>query len=493
MISSAQLAKKFLTSISCEEESPTAGRVLLGKTARALLGFIVLATLPYFIPALARYRMPLPAITLSLLERRGDPAPTSIAAPAQAPERVKAISLTQTETKAEIKPGEIEDPSGKALHHFFAALLKAESEGGRVRMSHYGDSPITNDGITATVRRKLQLKFGDAGHGFVLLAKPWGWYGHVGVLQDAGRGWQSNPMFISRGDHLFGFGGASFTTSAAGVTANFGTVDEGEVGHRVSSFDIYFLAQPGGGDFEVEVDGAHYARVSTASDETRSGFYQVNVESGAHKMTLKTVGNGEVRMFGVVLESGERGVEYDSLGVNGAFVGLLAHYLDEQHWIEQLRHRKPDLVILAYGANESEYENWPMDKYEQDTKEVIRRIRAALPDASIMFVAPMDRGKRGAGGQIITRPTIPRLVEAQRHIAAETGCAFFDTFTAMGGEGTVARWCEAKPKLMGGDFTHPTAQGAEIVGTLIYDALTRAYENYKARSLALNAQAKAGQ
>ena len=32
---------------------------------------------------------------------------------------------------------------------------------------------------------------------------------------------------------------------------------------------------------------------------------------------------------------------------------------------------------------------------------------------------------------------------------------------------------------MGGDFTHPTAQGAEIVGTLIYDAIIKAYEEYK--------------
>ncbi len=185
-----------------------------------------------------------------------------------------------------------------------------------------------------------------------------------------------------------------------------------------------------------------------------------------------------MKLFGVVLESGAHGVQYDSLGVNGAFVGLLHRYQDEATWAEQLRRRNPDLVILAYGANESEYENWPMDQYEKDTKEVVRRIRAALPKASILFVGPMDRGKRGAGAAIVTRPTIPKLIAAQRHIAAETGCAFFDTFTAMGGEGTVARWYEAKPKLMASDFTHPTWQGSEIVGTLIHDALLRAYENY---------------
>jgi hypothetical protein len=31
---------------------------------------------------------------------------------------------------------------------------------------------------------------------------------------------------------------------------------------------------------------------------------------------------------------------------------------------------------------------------------------------------------------------------------------------------------------MGGDYLHPTAEGAEIVGTLLYDALMRAYEKH---------------
>jgi lysophospholipase L1-like esterase len=206
------------------------------------------------------------------------------------------------------------------------------------------------------------------------------------------------------------------------------------------------------------------------------------VPNGPHRLTLETVGNGETRLFGVALENGDRGVQYDSLGVNGAYIGLLANYIDPDHWSEQLRHRRPDLVIIGYGANESQFERLPMDQYERDTKEVIRRIRGALPGISILFIGPMDRGARGAGGSIITRPMIPRLISYQRRIAAETGCAFFDTFTAMGGEGTVDLWDKAKPKLMGGDLTHPTAQGAEIVGTLIYDALIDAYEKHKLRT-----------
>src|SRR5262249_15566482 len=262
---------------------------------------------------------------------------------------------------------------------------------------------------------------------------------------------------------LYGLGGVSFTATSASAT--FGTAKVGDVGGQVSSFDIYYLAQPGGGDFDIEVDCQSVRSVSTALDGIASGFAPAEGPPWTHNLRISTAGNGEVRVFGVVLESGPSGVEYDSLGVNGAFVGLLANYMDGEHWAEQLRHRNPDLVILNYGTNESQFDRLPMDQYTRDTKEVIRRVRTALPNSSIMLLAPMDRGTRD-GGRIVTRPTIPRLVSYQREIAAATGCAFFDTYTAMGGEGTVARWCEARPKLMGGDFTHPTARGAEIVGTL---------------------------
>ena len=480
MISTQQLTFKLRTA-----SAQNASHALLGKTAQTLICFIAFALLPYCIPTLNSYRLPLPTSVLSLFHQPATAPAMVSAAPAATPQPKQGAVAPQLAAK----PGEIEDPSGQALTHLFAALQNVEANGGQARISHYGDSPITNDGITATVRRKLQQRFGDAGHGFVLAAKPWGWYQHDGVMLDA-RGWQSNPMWISRGDHLFGFGGASFTASAPSACASFSTV---ELGHSVAGFDVYYLAQPGGGTLEVEVDGVPAGRIVTADAATHSGFHHIAVEPGEHKLTLRPAGDGTVRVFGVALDAGGRGIQYDSLGVNGAFVGLLAHYQDEAHWTEQLRQRRPDLVILAYGANESEYENWPMEQYEADTREVVRRIRAALPEASLMFVAPMDRGQRGLGGTIITRPMIPKLVAAQRRLAAETGCAFFDTFTAMGGAGTVARWREARPRLMGGDYLHPTAEGAEIVGTLLSDALLKTYEEHKLKTVPVAAGTLAAQ
>ena len=175
------------------------------KTTQTLICFIAFAVLPYCIPALNSYRLPLPTGVLSLFHQSAITAATTSTTVAAAPASKAQPAQAAITAPPQLipKPGEIEDPSGRALAHLFNALQHVETNGGQARITHYGDSPITNDGITATVRRKLQQRFGDAGHGFILAAKPWGWYQHDGVKLDA-RGWQSNPLWFTRGDHLFG-------------------------------------------------------------------------------------------------------------------------------------------------------------------------------------------------------------------------------------------------------------------------------------------------
>jgi hypothetical protein len=93
----------------------------------------------------------------------------------------------------------------------------------------------------------------------------------------------------------------------------------------------------------------------------------------------------------------------------------------------------------------------------------------------------MDRGEKNSLGQIITPATLPRLVEIQRQIAGEMSCAFFNTFQAMGGEGTMARWYESQPRLVSADFIHPLPAGAKKVGVLLDQALESGFHQFKAR------------
>jgi hypothetical protein len=93
----------------------------------------------------------------------------------------------------------------------------------------------------------------------------------------------------------------------------------------------------------------------------------------------------------------------------------------------------------------------------------------------------MDRGQREGGDAITTMPGIPKLVEIQQRVAADTGCGFFNTYAAMGGEGTMERWYDGHPRLVAADFIHPTPQGARIVAQALTGQLLIGYERYRQR------------
>lgn len=474
----------------------SARHILLSKPAQTILFVFLLASLPLFIPSLGnvlgmkdqpyREMLPDPHELVSFKRSGNSPAESTIpgGGPATAEE---TFSSTGTDTPVIVGSDHpIEDPAG-ALDSFYAALASTDARqpGAITRITHYGDSPITNDGITSTVRRLMQEQYGDAGHGFILLDRPWAWYGHQAITFNSGGGWDDNPMGPGSNTGEFGLGGVSFTANGPGKYARFAPASTGDTGKNFSRMEVYYLREPGGGQFSVNVNGENSQTVSTSGDAPTSGFFEIKArQPGENSFEVKSAG-GSVRLFGAVLENDGPGVVYDSLGVNGAYAGLLVTAMNEGHWVEQLRHRSPNLVVINYGTNESQYASPDqMQRYEKDLREVIRRVREALPNVSILVLSPMDRGKRVPGGKIVTLPAIPMIVEMQRRVALEEHCAFFNTFQAMGGEGTMAKWSAGTGKnhLVGGDLTHPTAEGAEIVGSLIYEAIKDGYTKYKARA-----------
>jgi lysophospholipase L1-like esterase len=176
-------------------------------------------------------------------------------------------------------------------------------------------------------------------------------------------------------------------------------------------------------------------------------------------------------------------VVYDSAGLNGASITVLSRMFNEAYWAEELRHRNPVLVVINYGTNEADFASFVDKGYEKELREAIRRLRAALPQASILIMSPMDRGAREGADGIVTMPTIPRIVALERRVAGETGCGFFDTFDAMGGEGTMARWYTGEPRLVSADLIHPYPAGGKLIAAVMVKEIDRGLNRYKLRSV----------
>lgn len=439
------------------------------KTSLTIVTLGVLLTLPNYVPALRNYQSldwrNAPALW-EFLPRQNTPSPE-----ADEQARLKPNTDVQHTEAAPVLDAD------HRLDRFYQALLRAERKeaDGVVRIAHYGDSPTTADMITADVRDLLQHQFGDAGHGFVLLTKPWAWYGHRG-LEVRSSGWTVTPATQSpHRDGRYGFGGVS----AVGGADASAQIDLRDAGHQTVEFA--FLRQPDGGSFTVSANGAPLGTVET-SGPAEPGFASMRLPAGTRHISLRVV-SGSVRLFGAQLLKDGPGVVYHSLGLNGAYVSVLAKFFQADHWAQELQHYRPDLVIINYGTNESMYANFVDFAYQKEMREIVRRLRAALPDVPVLIMSPMDRGQRDAEGGIGTVPALARLVTLQQQVAEETDCAFFNTFEAMGGPGTMGRWYAAEPRLVGADFIHPMPSGAKLIGNLFYRGLLEGYNRYKMRQM----------
>jgi hypothetical protein len=115
------------------------------------------------------------------------------------------------------------------------------------------------------------------------------------------------------------------------------------------------------------------------------------------------------------------------------------------------------------------------EAYEKTLRALVDKVKGAAPKASVLIVGPLDRAEKNEpSGSMHTKPIIKKLVECQKKVAAEAGVGFWNTFEAMGGEGSMATW--VRKGLAGSDLTHPSPQGGEILGDLMFKAVMSGFE-----------------
>ena len=113
-----------------------------------------------------------------------------------------------------------------------------------VRIAMYGDSSLTADAATGRMRRQLQGRFGDGGHGYVALAQPWPWYSHNDVHHDGT--WkmpavrQIAPSNRKIADGHYGFANIASECAVPGCSAWVSTDPQkgSPIGWTASRFDL---------------------------------------------------------------------------------------------------------------------------------------------------------------------------------------------------------------------------------------------------------------
>jgi lysophospholipase L1-like esterase len=277
----------------------------------------------------------------------------------------------------------------------------------------------------------------------------------------------------------FGLHGVFVETARRNAWAEVSTTSSGDVGRAASVFELFYYRQPRGGDLQVFLDGTPLERIRTRDAAAGPGYARYEVPDGPHSLRVRATGNGLVRLFGMALERERPGVIVDTLGINGARARYHLMW-EDQLYREHLRRRNPDLVVLAYGTNESG-DDQPIALYEAQLRQVVSRVRETVPNASCLLVGPSDRPARLEDGSYEDRPRTAQLIQAQHRVAVEMGCGFFDLVAFMGGPLSMVAWNSAEPAYGSPDHVHFTRVGTSGSATCCWTRCSRASTRPAAR------------
>jgi lysophospholipase L1-like esterase len=152
---------------------------------------------------------------------------------------------------------------------------------------------------------------------------------------------------------------------------------------------------------------------------------------------------------------------------------------DEAIHADNLAHRKPDLIVLAYGTNEATDEDQSIARYEANLREVIQRLQKAAPQASCLLVGPGDFPRELADDVWTVRPRVIEIIETQRDVAYELGCGFWDMMAFMGGSNSMHTWATSRPQMASKDHIHLTKRGYVRMGMVLTDALMAGFDRMR--------------
>jgi lysophospholipase L1-like esterase len=376
---------------------------------------------------------------------------------------LRASALSLVSQRMDAVPNHFEET--QALRPFFDRMAQDLRTGQPIHILQYGDSHTASDDWVESMREAFQGRYGFGGAGFTMPGRPFKGYRRFDSRGQSSSGWVAEGLVNHPGDGRHGLSGVSMTASRPGETLSLTTSGE--------RLELYYMRQPGGGSFVLEEDGQQVETIHTDGELTTS-IYTLQPSPGEHTYSIRTVSYQPVRLFGWASDN-KSGVTWETLGINGAQAGMLLNW-DEMLWSQQIQHRDPALIVIAYGTNEAISRAWTAADYRESLLRVIERFRNAVPNASLLLVGPPDCGK------LHPFPHLQEVVAVQREVAEQTGIAFWDWRHHMGGPGATHMWVRAG--LSQADYVHLTGDGYRMLGKTLAEEISLEYRRYVSSPIA---------
>ena len=365
---------------------------------------------------------------------------------------------------------EIADAKG-ALAGFYERLARRArgEDKDHLRIGLYGDSHHSRDFVSGQLRRRLQALYGDGGHGFVALARPWkGSYLHLDVEHSAWPGWSVFDVTTdTTPDGRYGHAFIAAQSKGGAPTWVSTASDGAPVGRSVSRFEVSYVRGPWFGEVSAQIDGKVAREIDTYASTFSAGFTTIEVPDGPHKLVLVPHGPRTVRLLGAVLERDAPGVVVDGLGVGSMNCRCIIGG-DEALFAQTLERRNYDLLVVHLGTN-----LFAAKEIRPCMTKLIRRLRRTLPDTPVLILSPVDLlgwtdPPKSASYILAARDQLEK-------VAAENGEPFWDFHAAMGGPASLARFRKLGMNI---DGVHLDQRGSAYMGDRLFYALVKGFLAY---------------
>ncbi|MBP3738803.1 MAG: hypothetical protein J6I72_07120 [Muribaculaceae bacterium] len=365
---------------------------------------------------------------------------------------------------------DMSDTTDRGMTPLYDALMRRNELGRPVRIAVLGDSYIEGDIFTADLRELLQRHYGGSGAGFVPASSqnP----GFRRSVRQVARGWTE----YSANEHH------GYSTTWANLTGHYFTAGNGAyvelsgVKNYLSLLDTcttssFYFAGTGSAGVRARINGGN-EQYFTASAAGNVGMLTVTGRMGRVRWTIDRPAGGMVYL-GASMET-ESGVVVDNFALRSAS-GLHLRQVSQKMLadLDQVRHY--DLVIVMYGLNVAGKQASEFASYRKAMTDAIEHMKAAMPSTGFLIVSVGDREQK-SGGSYRTLRGVLSLINVQQQMAYDTRVAFWNLYTAMGGQGSIVSMVQNHEANL--DYTHINFRGGHRLARLLYDAITWGEQTY---------------
>ncbi len=369
--------------------------------------------------------------------------------------------------------------------------LDSINEGRRVHIMHYGDSQIEVDHCTRTLREKLQEKFGGNGPGLI---SPLPITANANIKQSQSENWKRYTSY--------GHSNKKSPHNRFGVMCSYARFTAEHPAEQLSKADSvkawielkpYRLSDPHCpifnqadlflGNHKLPFRLRAWVGDSLLSDEiiaVSEGLVHKhwNLSSTPASIKFDFDGRDSPDVYAAALGS-KKGVEVSNIALRGND-GLTFSKVNGAEIKGAMEVLETKMVILQFGGNalpllSSDNE---VQRYCDDFQAQIRYMRSLSPNSFFLIIGPSDMSTK-INGVYQTRPRLESENEGLKKAAFAEGCAFWDMYQVMGGNGSMIKWVKNSPPYAGPDYTHFTKAGAAKIFEVLFESIVAEYDAWK--------------